>query len=66
MVIKKKEVIEYAETFDGEYGNCVTCKHYQDLITCSSCSRKSRYCFDWKHCLKENQSDIIEYLKGRD
>ena len=41
----RKEVVEYAEENDAEYGRCGTCKHYQKTSVCSQCYSGSRYSF---------------------
>ena len=54
----RREVVEYAEKNDPEYGRCETCKHYQHLDVCSKCSCGSRYSFDWKDYLKLHKEEI--------
>ena len=56
----RKEVVEYAEKNDVEYGHCMTCKHYQKLDICSNCYNGSRYCFAWKEYLENHKDEMIK------
>ena len=53
IIMLRREVVEYAEKNDPEYGRCGTCKHYKHLDACSQCYSGSRYCFAWKTYLEK-------------
>lgn len=60
MKFTRKEVVEYAEKNDVDYGRCSTCKHYQKLDICSRCYSGSRYCFAWKEYLENHKDKMIK------
>lgn len=53
----RKEVVEYAQSNDAEYGHCMTCKHYQKY-ECNECYNGSRYCFAWKEYLENHKDEL--------
>ena len=61
MKIRRKDIVEYAEE-KMDYGICNTCKHYQHLMTCFNCHRRSKYCFDYKSYYDINKTEINKYM----
>ena len=56
--MKREYVVWYAEDHDDDYGRCVTCKHYDDTMTCGECYEASRYCFDWRYYYEQHKEEI--------
>lgn len=54
----RKEVVEYAEENDAEYGRCGTCKHYQKTSVFSQRYNGSRYSFAWKEYTENHKGDL--------